>query len=320
VRLVLWLAVTHWLFYALIGFFTDDLRFSLHWTLYSHALLLMLASLSQISVKWTTAAISTGLVCGWALQWLLLNWSQPGAINQAYQDRFTANSRGWETLAAKTKEVADREGVEQLIADHFMTLATVLYHNREAAVPATVLSHPLNIKHGRERQLQIMGYLPETRNTNDKTLVIIEQTALTLEQQIPFYLQTCEQLGGLQWIDQLNIDQGLKIHHFFLINDSRCELPPISYAELHANHLTGWVLAPLTATMRVELETGQATHTKGSFTMSPLGDNPLFSQLDARQYGLLNFSFDWPESNGTRGQLKFIHMAHTSHGPAIYRD
>ena len=67
----------------------------------------------------------------------------------------------------------------------------------------TLVNNPLNIKHGRETQLQIVGYLPESHSPAENTLVVIEQTALDLEQQIPFYLQTCEQLGGLELIDQL---------------------------------------------------------------------------------------------------------------------
>jgi 4-amino-4-deoxy-L-arabinose transferase-like glycosyltransferase len=318
-HLVLLLAVLHWLFYALVGFFTDDLRFSLHWTLFSHALLLLLASITLHASKWVAAAITTGLLCSWGLQWLLLQWSQPGAVNQSFQDRFTANSRGWEALAAKTRDITAREQPDQLITDHFMTLSTLLYHNRGTSTPMTVLSHPLNIKHGRQTQLQIMGYLPESQSPADKTLVIIEQTALDLEQQITYYLQTCEQLGGLELIDQLDTDQGVKIHHFFLINEGRCDLPPISYTDIRDDQLNGWVVVDTTTDLQVGLMTDNQ-QVSGSLTTTTLGSNPLFSDLDANRYALLQFSFAWPSTSGSRGQLTFSSSAYNGHGPAIYRD
>ncbi|MFC3194865.1 ArnT family glycosyltransferase [Marinicella sediminis] len=315
IKLVVQLAVWHWLFYALVGFYSDNLRFSLHWTLFSYVLLLIIAG-SHYRVNWLLkAAIVSGVLCAWIMPLAILNWTREHQNNRPFQDEFTANIRGWETLADKTGQLIRKWQPDQLVADHFMTLSTLRYHST-AAVHWTVLPHPLNRKHGREVQLKLMGYSADN-DTHTKSLVVIEHSALTTSQQIPFYQDACLQLGGLKWVDSLNIDNGLKTYHFFTNQTTGCDLPTISYVDMEDGLLSGWAVIDKDQVPQIALvSNGQVW--QADSTVGPLGSNAIFSALSNETHQLLRFSFSSADAIAHPGQLRFTYTDRITYGSTLY--
>jgi 4-amino-4-deoxy-L-arabinose transferase-like glycosyltransferase len=301
VRLLAWLAISHWLFYALSGFITDNLRFNWHWPLLSYVWLLIL---TPVVSSRHPAFIRMTIISGFVLNigWLMLiqAWGQDEWQPRSFGRTFTANNTGWEQLASHTHELAEQLQVNEVITDHFMTFSTLSYYAGEGLQLSVLPNHPLNQKHGRQAQLAIMGY-PNLANQPGQ-LLVVEHTALSLEQHIPFYLNLCATHGGIRLVDQLSIRQGLKSYYYFISGEQLCELPPIHYLERQGDQLTGWLVSRDLPTQPQLLT--PAGPQPVNLQPVELGSNPMFNELPKGEYQRLRIE-PLPLTNGYPVQLSF---------------
>ncbi|TDR23237.1 ArnT family glycosyltransferase [Marinicella litoralis] len=277
-----YIALGHWIIYAALGFFTDNMRFNVHWTLFSYVLLLVVASSVPTDKKLKSWSVLTGVISSFALITALfyaLHLANPVTKLNA---QFTENFRGWQQMAIKTTSLLQSTPSTFIVTDHFMTLAALKFYSKEPT-KFTSLTHPSNTKHGREQQLAIMGYHQSA--TSEKGLLITEHSGMKLEQMIPFYLSACEKLKGIQMIDHLDVSDGIKSYYYFKTGTGVCSLPPIIYLETSEQHLTGWVLLPKSQTAKVSVMQDD-TKTVLNPTKQTLGTNQLFEPLSDKDYSL----------------------------------
>lgn len=285
-RLMVTIAVIHWFVYAVVGFFSDDLRFNIHWTLLSYVLLLVVAGSSSNDNRLKTWSFISGYLGTTSfMAWLYfsLHVAQPVSKLNA---QFTENARGWKELSLKTEMLLNTASVNAIIADNFMTFSTLKFYLKKN-FPITALPHPLNQKHGRQVQLDIMQYTQkESKNNN---LLVVEHSALKLEQAIPFYQQACQTLNGIKLIDTLDYAEGIKSFYFFETGHETCELPPVIYTEQSEGLISGWVLSNKSASIDVLADPNSKPI---NLTETDIGNNPLFKGLDPNTYHLNQFSFN----------------------------
>ncbi len=219
------IAVSHWLLYAFLGFFSDELRFNWHWPLFSYVLIATVAGTTNFFPKLSFWAKSTGVLSSLSLMlWLYWGMHLSQSIS-TLNARFTENARGWKELASATEQHIKNKGLTQVVTDQFMTLAELKFYLSED-VSLSSLPHPLNQKHGRQKQLEIMRFVQP--KTTKKSLLVVEHSTLKFEQTIPFYQHACEELNGIRLIGSLDYQQGIKFFYFFETGTGTCELPLIS--------------------------------------------------------------------------------------------
>ena len=313
------IALLHWLTYALIGFFSDNLRFNAHWTVFTYFLLLVLAGSIPNHSRLKSWSIISGIVCSFALIIALFYALQIAQPVTKLNAQITENFQGWHQLSEKTDAIIQQGSFEFIVADNFMTLAELKFYSKKAN-KITTLSHPSNIKHGREQQLAIMGYNQE--KTSGKGLLIVEHSGLKLEQMIPFYVSACATLNGIKLIDSLDYSAGVKSFYYFKTGEGQCKLPPISYFQQQNSQLTGWVVGtkndPPSIKLKIELEAPEFKFQVKS-QVKPLGKNPLFQVLDNKQYQLIEFKLDNAPTKSAY-QVQFDYLNLTIFSSRIYPD
>ncbi len=286
-------AVLYWLLYAILGFFSDNLRTNIHWPVPSYLLLLIVAaSFFQSHQKLKQWAVLTGgLAHGlFLIGFYILLHVLP--VNSNSHKQLINNAIGWPQLAAKVKQLQQPE--QLLIADNFMTAATLNYY-LEAKTLIASLPHPMNGKHGRQTQLAMMDLL--YRDTpNQAALVVVEHTALKLPQQIPFYQQSCQQLNGLRLVDDLSLRQGSKVYYFFHTNAGTCEIPPIVYHDYQQDNHRGWVVVDKNLDVQISYQSPDGQFKLINTQTEPLGQNRLFNGLDSQQYHRLSYQLESDET------------------------
>ncbi len=284
IRFIQALAVLYWLLYALLGFFSDNLRTNVHWPLPAYLLLLLVAAAAdshQYTLKkW---AVITGGLAHVALLTGFYGLLHLWPVNSNNHKQLINNAIGWQQLAVKTEQL--QQPGQAVIADYFMTAAALSYY-RDNSTPVPALAHPMNTKHGRQKQLALMGLLYQD-SLQQPALLVVEHTALKLSQQIPFYQQSCEQLNGLRLVDDLSIRQGSKLYYFFQTHANRCEIPPIIYHDYQDGVHTGWVMVNKNpGTYLNDTTTSDAAMIVQS---QSLGPSNLFETVNPAQYQLLNY-------------------------------
>jgi hypothetical protein len=294
IKTIVWAATVHWLVYAILGFFSDTLRLNIHWTLVSYVLLLVTTNQSNTSARLLRWAVVTGVTANLWLLFTLSHWLQEQTPQSQLSDRITHNATGWHQLAQHTDALLIKENQQSLITDHFMSLAQLKFYSQQIN-HIKALPHPLNTKHGRDKQLQIMDLIQAESDVPQ--LLVVEHSALKLTEVIGFYQSTCKKLHGIQLIDSLDINHGTKRYHYFntASRNGACDIPPIVYYQFSNQLLSGWVLHDKTQPLAISLF--DATHqtkldTKLKLSTQPLGTNPLFQSLNPDQYQLLEFSLD----------------------------
>ncbi|KAA3642092.1 MAG: phospholipid carrier-dependent glycosyltransferase [Proteobacteria bacterium] len=284
------LAVLYWLLYAILGFFSDNLRTNIHWPIPAYLLLLLVAATYyQRHVPLKKWAVVTG---GFAhvlflIGFYLLLHNIPVTSNNHKQ--LINNAIGWQQVTAKTREL--QQPGQVIIGDYFMTAAVLNYQRNEQTLIAA-LPHPMNQKHGRRQQLALMNLLYQ--DTPEKpALLVVEHTALKLHQQIPFYQNSCRQLNGLRLIDDLSIRQGSKIYYFFYTNAHSCDIPPIIYHDYQQGIHSGWVMVSKDINTQLNHVTITGKSTPVSSVQSlPLGQDHLFSTVNAAHYQRLGYQVE----------------------------
>ncbi|MCX7544516.1 ArnT family glycosyltransferase [Marinicella gelatinilytica] len=289
------LAIMYWLLYAVLGFFSDNLRTNVHWPLPTYLLLLLVAaSFSErhlVLKKW--AVITGGLAqVLFLLGFYILLHALP--IMSTNHKQLINNAIGWQELAAKTNEL--QQPGQTIIADHFMTAAALNYYYDDSQYLIPALPHPMNQKHGRQKQLALMN-LRYTDSPNQSALLVVEHTALKLTQQISFYQNSCQQLNGLRLIDDLSVRHGSKIYYFFHSNAGECDIPPIIYHDYQHGLHSGWVMVKKED--QAQLDNIDVTDTLtpiSSLQTLSLGQNELFKAVNAADYQRLSYQLESRES------------------------
>ncbi len=241
VKWVFLTAILHWFLYAILSLFADGLRTTVHWLLISYVPVLAIGykSIGSTLRKW---AIVSGVVISCGLLFALNFYNTSGSNTQA---RLLDNSTGWHELSLSVKRIQKQQGVESIIADYFMT-ASELAFEMENISSIKVLPHIKNIKHGRKKQLQIMGLLLENPELyKDKALLVIEDSTLKLQNKGKYYAKICEYFDSAELLESLHIDSSNKLFHIFKVNDSnQCDMPPLFYVEQKIKgeylELSGW--------------------------------------------------------------------------------
>ncbi|VAW46420.1 hypothetical protein MNBD_GAMMA02-1711, partial [hydrothermal vent metagenome] len=293
INTIIFAAAMHWLVYAVLGFYSDTLRLNLHWTLVSYVLLLIITVANpSISPRLKRWAVVTGVTANLWLLFTLSYWLLEQTPQSQVNARITSHAIGWQQLAAHTDELLIRQNRQDLLTDHFMTLAQLKFYAKHIN-NLRALPHPLNTKHGRAKQLEIMGLL--AAQSDESQLLLVEHSALKLAEVIAFYQSTCAHLNGIKLVDSLDISQGLKRYHYFETGSGVCEIPPIVYYEYGNQLLSGWILHHKSQLMRAALyDATKQTKLVNDLELlvKPLGSNPLFNNLNPDQYQMLEFKLN----------------------------
>ncbi len=288
VRALALLALGHWLFYACAGFFADQMRTSVHWPLLSYVLLLTLTPVLYtprsrgVWLAWLSAWLCTALALI-----LLIFGSRPDASKGPLASRVLANAGGWHWLQQHTARVQARWALDEVIADQFITLSA-LAHRRHDTRQLRVSNHTLNQKHGRHAQLQLMGLL-QTAPPLEAALLVVEHSALKLQQQPDYYSQMCQSLGGLHWLEQQLTDDGLKVYHFFRTGGGDCELPPLFYLQQTSDGINGWVILTGGRIAGIEVLEAEVAHSALAFDSIGVPAGTSFPVLQAHSSRLHSF-------------------------------
>ena len=246
-RVVKWLLLTallHAVFYFITSLFADGLRTTVHWLLISYVPVLVLAPylLPKSKKLLNFALVSGGVFSILLLVSLIFDGEKPSTL----QTRILDNSIGWHTLSKRVDENLKSLRVNNLVTDYFMTGAELAF---ELNMPQQikVLPHEKNTKHGRQKQLNIMGLLlQEPQNYKQKALLVVESSTLKLKNKGKYYAQLCRYFPQMNHVETINIEQSNKQFHLFKINDGGlCDIPPLFYVYPQTNEImvtiSGWV-------------------------------------------------------------------------------
>ncbi len=281
-------ATLHWMMYAVVGFFSDNLRLNIHWTLVSYVLLLVAAANNKPSPvkQWAWAS---GVVATFAALLIMQIWLHGSTANSLLKTRIISNAVGWQEITNKADELLHQEQASTLVVDQFKTLAELTFYSKRAKTIKS-LPHPLNEKHGRARQLMLMDLIHAESTTTE--LVLIEHSSLKLNEQIDFYQSACAYLNGMKLIDTFVLNDGLKNFHFFKAGGGQCMMPPVVYHEISDGSLKGWVVKSKHQALALTIHPQSSdsnTEIPVSLTTSPLGNNPIFKSLNSTNFHLLQF-------------------------------
>jgi len=229
---ILLTAILHWIFYAVMSLFVDGLRTTVHWLLVSYVPVLAVCSVvikNKILPK--KAIITGGLITLLMLSYFSFYNSQSSNI----QARIFDNSLGWQELSVSIKRLQREHNTENLITDYFMT-ASELAFELDGINSIQVLTHPKNIKHGRQKQLKIMHILLENPQAYTKqALLIVEDSGIKLQEKGAYYMNLCQNFKQVQFLESVIIERSKKLFHIFKIHNQqetrKCKIPPLFYVE-----------------------------------------------------------------------------------------
>ncbi len=192
--------------FAGLACFVDQIRSSFHWPLQAYFPLIaalpfvLSAKLPRSSGKIINWVSTTGLVgVTVAFSYLLMaaTPSMAGALvgKKAYPDNFL----GWNEISDETKSLLKND--EVLIADNFMLAAQLRFSFAEK-MDVYVLDHPLNVKHGRARQLKDwkLDYdALQTLKRDTPVFIVIEETSTKEWLRDQWRAKLCDQFNSLKF-------------------------------------------------------------------------------------------------------------------------
>lgn len=260
-RYLAWLGGLVVLGFFVLGFFADTRRVSFHWPLPGYlALLPLLPALLATWPRWwrrlTWALAACGLV---AVLGYFAVVSVPSLRMQAASLRwYPANFAGWDDLAAAVREEQARlPPGTRVVAGNFKIGAELGFALGDPGI--AVLSHPLNLAHGRAPQLRLWGLHVAGRADWDKqpVLLVIGASDVEYKNLLQRYHALCAMVGPLPPPRRvLNIDHGRVRYLLFVIDgkrapgggDATCTTPamawidtPVSGANVaNAFRMRGW--------------------------------------------------------------------------------
>jgi hypothetical protein len=234
-------ALVHFIFYLFMSLFADGLRTTVHWLVISYIPVLALATIGTKNIKLVWFSIASGILTSVFFIFYL------STIDSSAKSRIIDNSTGWSELAETVQKLKNQHNTDLIIADYFMT-ASELGFELNDVTSLKVLSHKKNIKHGREKQLELMNLLLiEPNNLKQTALLVIEDSTIKLKNRAKYYSKLCQQFDSLKYLKTVNNSKSAKQHHIFLVNAQvGCDIPPIFYInhKLESSNLviSGWVI------------------------------------------------------------------------------
>lgn len=272
-------ALVHWLFYIIMSLFADGLRTNVHWLIISYVPVLIIIAQSKFK-QW---AIITGSLASIALLVFLTTNKQQSTNLQA---RILGNSMGWQQLAKAVKLIQKQQNIDNVIADYFMTAAELAFE-MDNFENIKVLSHEKNIKHGREKQLQIIGMLlDEPKSYKQSALVVVEDSTLKLQGKGEYYQSLCDGFKQLKYLQSINSENTSKHYHVFKVNDSgnTCEIPPLFYVDFVIKdkvlELSGWTVLHDVGIKSLALSSGGSTMVIDDISIKNTGVKTQFPEIN----------------------------------------
>ncbi len=192
--------------FAGLAFFADQVRTSFHWPLQAYLPLIAVLPflISKKFPRWEKKIIGFIALSGMlgvliASSYFLLT-IVPGftgvlAGKKSYPDNFV----GWNEISSTTKSLLKED--EILVADNFM-LAAQLQFSFAGARQIYVLDHPLNKKHGRERQLetwQVDSDALMALKKQTSVLIVIEESNTKEWLRDQWRAKLCTQFNSLKF-------------------------------------------------------------------------------------------------------------------------
>lgn len=290
IKLIALTALIHWLAYALLGFYTDNSRLNIHWSLVSYTLLLSLTGFYPKRNLWFYCTFFSGWLCSIILLTTLAMWNQQKHMHSLLQQRITKHTIGWKNLAQHTKKILKPN--QLIIADHFIT-ASQLAYELNTPEKIRVLPHASNKKHGRQKQLEIMGLKYDPKK--DDGIIIIEQSALKLQDQANYYDHICQLTGGLKKISQLDIG-GIKKYHLYHQQEKHCDMPTLFYLNIQKQVIEGWVVTSKKQFKNLSLLVDGLAYPLNQLIEYDLKKIDYLSKIDNTNYLMLGFKITQPQN------------------------
>lgn len=308
---VAWLLLTallHWLLYVIMSLFADGLRMTLHWAMISYLPVLSITGLLTTRLgllKWSV--ISGGLL---SLALLLFFSVKPNPQSNL-QARILDNSSGWQELSLVVKRIQIQQSIDNIITDYFMTAATLAFE-LDRADSIKVLPHPKNIKHGRQKQLQIMGMLLDNPSSYDQqALLVVEDSTLKLQDKGKYYLTLCSYFKQLQFLETVNISNTNKQFHLFGINktdSSICDIPPLFYIKHQSltKHIkvSGWAILHITGIKAITVVSGSNSIVVQTLHLNNIGITQQFPEINDPNWANNGFEISIPTSQIINNQFR----------------
>lgn len=245
---ILLTALIHWVFYVIMSLFADGLRTTVHWLLISYVPVLAISSVlikNKSLIKF--AMVSGGVISLMFLSYLSLHKGHSSNI----QARILDNSLGWHELSKVVARLQKQNNTKNLITDYFMT-ASELAFELDRTDSIKVLPHQKNIKHGRQKQLQIMRLLLQHPKTFKKeALLVVEDSGIKLQDKGKYYIQLCQYFKQLQLLESVSVAHTKKQFHVFKVNNKddqakSCDIPPLFYVQQDVVNnqveISGWAI------------------------------------------------------------------------------
>jgi len=298
---IVYTALIHWLMYVVLGLFADGLRTSVHWVLMSYLPVLVLSTVYLKNVMRLFLVILSGLFFTLAMLVFLLVDKDNLTNTQA---RILDNSSGWQQLAKQVSKLQKQHDLENIVTDYFMTAAELAFELGQKE-EIKVLGHVKNIKHGREKQLDIMEMLLKSpEQYKQEALLIVEDSTLKLKEKGKYYSQMCKNFNQLKFLETLIIDNSKKKYHFFKVYNtssevSHCEIPPIFYIQ-HVEqendfNVSGWVVFHKVGIKALTLVSGENAMDVNTIKGANLGIEVLFPEILDPNLPKNNFEISFPK-------------------------
>lgn len=312
---IAWILLTaflHWLLYVMLSLFADGLRTTVHWVLISYLPVLAISSLWQTNyprLMWWSAV--TGIIVSLFLL-IVVNNNQRN--NSYLEARIFDNSRGWKELSVNVNRVKKEQGIDRVVTDYFMTAAELAFETNNTQ-SIYVLPHFKNVKHGREKQLDIMGLLiNEPEKYNKEALLVVEDSTLKLQQKGRYYFGLCQYFKQLEFIETIYTKDSHKQFHLFKINNSnenkQCQIPPIFYIEhqLADNviHLSGWAIFHQVGIKSLSVVSGEYVLPVTTIRIENTGISAVFPDISDPNNPYNGFQLTMDRSNIQDNQLKIL--------------
>ena len=317
VKWIVWTAIVHWLFYVFSSLFADGLRTTVHWVIISYIPLLAITTQVINSQRLLLGAIITGNMVSLVM---LVFLNLPIGENSNLQARILDNSMGWKQLSQQVKIIQQQNSVDNIIADYFMTAAELAFEldiDLSQQNRLKVLPHKKNRKHGREKQLEIMGLLlKDTQSYQDSALLIIEDSTLKLQDKGQYYQNICQSFKQIQYLQTINIEGTNKQFHVYMINklnqdkSASCKIPPLFYIDhkqINGDYeISGWVVFHQYGIQSLTLRTGGKDITIPLYNLPNEGIAQQFSEINDPNQPLSGFQIQVKSSMIINKQLQIL--------------
>ena len=251
--------------FFLLGFVADTERISFHWPLPGYLALLVLAPCVLAGwPRWLRRASVVLLATGLIIAIGVAGWvgSSRGRAALAGSSLYPENFAGWDVLAdaVRTRLTRMPPGT-RLISDHFKLGAELGFVFGDPDIG--VLDHPLNVHHGRARQLSIWGLVRDGVDEDAWRLLVVGASDVKRSARLAHYQSLCQRFGALPAAQVVEVDHGARQFVLFALPPGRdpgaCVTPAILHVDTpesgstvgHRFTLRGWAVKDVAGIDRV---------------------------------------------------------------------